>query len=410
VKKPKLSSTIKLIGSIIAALTLALATQAQIVKGIYSFVGYNFAQGGLIADSAGNLYGTTALGGTGFCKANGCGTVFELSHNSNGWTQTVIYSFQGLTDGENPQTGLVFDGQGNLYGTTLTTVFRLSPSSGGSWILTTLHTFSGPSESLLPQGPLILDSQANIYGVTTYGGSFAGCGVSGCGTVYRLSANPDGSWIQTVLHSFSGDGDGGFPVGALTLVGRNLIGATYQGGELKACSGTGCGVVFQLSPSNSGWRETVIYPFLGGVDGAYPGSGLTLDRAGNLFGSTFSASGTRGTIFELSPSAHGWKKTLVHSFTGTDDGLSPVGPVSLDTSGNVFGESTQPSWCDSFTTTCGVVFELSSQIPSWEVAHTYQLGYVNGSGGLLLDANSNVFGMYDGSSETGNSGVFEIKQ
>lgn len=410
-KNQKLSRTIKFARSIsvVLALTTALAivAPAQTVEGIYGFYGYNFAYGGMIADSAGNLYGTTQLGGTGGCKANGCGSVFELSPAGSGWTLTTIYSFMGTTDGANPATGLAFDTKGNLYGTTPTTVFRLSPASGGGWTETTLHTFTGQSDGGTPAGPLVLDATGNLYGSTSYGGTLSGiCGRSGCGVVYELSPNSDGSWQETVLHSFTGGTDGAYPVGGLTLADGDLYGAAYLGGNLTGCTGTGCGVVFELSPASSGWKETVLHSFNGAADGAGPQSGLAVNSAGNLFGTTSNLY-TRPVAFKLSRS-RGWKETILHSFTGSDDGSAPVGPLSLDAAGNVFGESTAPSWCNSFIISCGVVFKLSSSNGGWQVSALYKLGFVQPSGGLLLDAVGDIFGIDNGPTETGNSEVFEI--
>jgi uncharacterized repeat protein (TIGR03803 family) len=403
---------------------LTAAAWAQTAAQIYGFAGYNFAYGGLILDAAGNLYGTTYLGGTGFCNL-GCGTVFMLSPANGGWTETVLYNFAGGSDGEFPAAGLVFDAAGNLYGTTdqggaascsCGTVFRLSPASGGGWTETILHSFTYQADGAYPQGPLAVDASGNLYGNAFRGGTVAGsCAGEGCGVVFRLSLSSNGTWKETVLHSFSGGSDGGFPVGAVNLVGSTLYGATTQGGILSGCANTGCGVVFRLSHGATGWKETVLHNFTGGADGSNPTSGVTRDSARNLFGATTHGGNTKrcpglgcGVAFKLSH-ASGWKETVLHTFTKSNDGAFPTGPVSVDANGNVFGETIDPSWCTTFINTCGVVFKLSPASGGWQVSALYQIpNDWAPSGGLVIDTGGNIFGMGDGSSQTGASGVFTI--
>ncbi len=407
------------------AITLGpgVAAHAQTVSEIYGFYGYTFAYGGLVADSAGNLYGTTNLGGTGNCHS-GCGTIFELSPNGTGWTGTVLYNFAGGTDASYPAAGLVLDTHGNLYGTAYGgsatcgcgTVFRLSPATGGGWTESILYNFSGKGDGALPQGPLVFDSIGNLYGATFEGGTFGGtCGEGGCGLVFKLSPASGGTWTQTVLHAFSGGSDGRYPVGAVTLAGNTIYGATSLSGTLSGCGGTGCGVIFKLSQSATGWKETVLHSFHGGSDGSTPPSGPTLDAAGDLFGVTSYGGSTAdcapqgcGLAFRLSSSS-GWKETVLHAFTHSDDGAYPVGPLSFDAAGNIFGESVDPVWCNSFISTCGVVFKLSPEHGGWDVGALYKIpGEWGPSGGLLVNTAGDIFGMGDGSSETGVSGVFEI--
>ena len=182
---------------------------------MYSFQGgFDGAQpvAGLI-DKAGNLFGTTAFGGFA-----GSGTVFELTPPSTpggSWTETVLYSFQGGTDGYFPYSALVSDGAGNLYGTTLAggavcpicgTVFKLS-KRGGVWTETILHNF-GFTDGANPFGKLLLAVDGNLYGTTVSGGDFS------AGTVFELSApnRPRGAWTEKVLYSFTGSSDGAQPL------------------------------------------------------------------------------------------------------------------------------------------------------------------------------------------------------
>lgn len=201
----------------------------------------------LILDSAGNVYGTTVSGGNGSCGA-GCGTVFELMPKAEGsWTEKVLYSFKGDgRDGVGPSAGLIFDGVGNLYGTTggggiynAGTVFELTPTANGNWAEKVLHSFKfGSSGGWDPGGGLILDSSGNLYG--TAGGS-----VDGDGMVFELARIAGGRWAEKVLHTFRDDGkDGRNPVAGLIFdAAGNLYGTTESGGAYY-----GAGTVFELTP------------------------------------------------------------------------------------------------------------------------------------------------------------------
>ncbi|MGH6846196.1 MAG: choice-of-anchor tandem repeat GloVer-containing protein, partial [Methylocella sp.] len=257
----------------------ALAAPTETV--LHSFAGGSdggFPGGGLIADSSGNLYGTTEGGSTRDCLTLGnCGTVFKLSPSGS---ETVLYAF---TRNES-EAGLIADSSGNLFGTIPTggasicgfdgdygfgcgVVFKLSP--GGTY--TELHSFTGSSDGAFPGG-LIADSSGNLYG-TTGGGGASGCGGFGCGGVFKLS--PGGS--ETVLYSFTGGIDGGGPTaGLIADSSGNLYGTTAFGGS--AVCGGGCGVVFKLSP---GGTETVLHTLNGfPSDGSQPEAGLIADSSG----------------------------------------------------------------------------------------------------------------------------------
>ena len=289
---------------------------------LYSFTGGSagrFPQAGLIADSSGNLYGTTQFGG-----AMGNGVVFKLAP---GGTETVLYSFchlPGCTDGAYPQAGLIADSSGNLFGTTPYggtsndgVVFKLT--SGGTY--TVLYSFSGGGDGAFPGAPLIADGSGNLYGTTAAGGA------SNDGVVFKLT--PGGT--ETVLHSFTGsDGAGPF-AGLISDSNGNLYGTTAAGGA------PGYGVVFKLTP---GGTYTVLYSFTGGSDGANPAFGLTADNSGNLYGTTPSggasgcgASGC-GVVFKLTS---GGTETVLYTFTGLGDGAFPGSGLTADSSGDLFG-------------------------------------------------------------------------
>jgi len=244
--------------------------------------------GGLLRDSSGNLYGTTLSGGF-----HGDGSVFELSRDN---VLTYLYDFTGTPDGAAPIGTLTRDSAGNLYGTTTMggghndgSVFELS-STGEESIL---YSFSGePHDGAMPYGGLALGSGGRLYGTTAFGGS------SNRGTVFEVTT----AGKEQVLHSFSGSPDGSTPYsGLLRAVSGSLYGVTYYGGT-GACndgSGTGCGVLFELSPQG---QETILYNFEGAPDGANPLGGLAEDSAGNLYGTSFGG-GTYGcgTVFKYIP-------------------------------------------------------------------------------------------------------------
>jgi uncharacterized repeat protein (TIGR03803 family) len=378
---------------------------------------------GLIRDAAGNLYGTSWMGG-----ATNSGVVYELSPVGNGWTERVIHSFNGPVDGAAPFDSLVMDGAGNLYGTTQNggaynqgTVLKLEPASDGQWICSVLHAFTGGEDGGAPMYGLILDGAGNLYGTTIVGGIPGGkvC-FYGCGVAFKVAPDSDGRWIETVLYAFRGGSDGRIPIGALLLdkLG-NLYGSADQGGELKNCDGLGCGVVFELSPTSQGeWKESVLYEFAGGRDGASSGGALVFDSVGNLYGvggggDLNSCPGGCGVIFELSPnSSGGWQETLLHTFRGPIDGQGPVGPLTFDTEGNLFGVTEEGGPYSG-----GVVYELSHDGNGcWMMTeiHSFRQGGFQGSGlapGLLLDPSDNVYGVAASGGPMGDDGgvVFEIK-
>ena len=276
----------------------------------------------LIMDAAGNLYGTTEYGGSSnFCNgdAGGCGIVFRLSPKSGGgWTETVLHVFRSTakgTGGYLPFSGVALDAAGNLYGTALVggpstlcgnfgcgVLYKLAPTATGPWTETVLHTFSGGADGGLPWGGVILDAKSNLYGTAHLGGDLSACDGLGCGTVYELSPQTNGSWHFQVLHTFEGT-DGNAPAASLIFDSQGrLLGTTVLGGDVD-CDG-GCGTVFRLSHSSKGWDETVLHAFTGYPDGSQPYAAVTEDAAGNIFGTTQYggvSGGCCGTVFEIKP-------------------------------------------------------------------------------------------------------------
>jgi uncharacterized repeat protein (TIGR03803 family) len=296
-----------------------------------------YPQAGLIRDAAGNLYGTTSIGGS-----NHCGTVFKLDTTGK---ETVLYSFCSVTkaeDGRSPVAGLIRDAAGNLYGTTLVggtydqgVVFKLDTNGKE----TVLHTFGGGLDGGYPYAGLIRDAAGNIYGTTVYGGGTTDdeCfkqngGDMGCGTVFKLDRNNK----ETILYRFTGTGgDGRYPyAGLIRDATGNLYGTTMDGG-IAGCTINGftnCGTVFKLDINN---KESILYSFTGGWDGGNPQAGLVRDLAGNLYGTTWlSGANGVGTVFMLDSMG---KETVLHSFTGGWDGSGPAGSLVRDEAGNLYG-------------------------------------------------------------------------
>ncbi len=305
----------------------------------------NGPNGNLVFDLSGNLYGTTIYGGpSNLC----CGTVFELTPTASGpWKKTTLYSFTDVSAGRYPYAGVIFDTAGNLYGTTSVggsdggcgAAFELSPSSSGAWTETTLHGFGCGNDGNLPAAPLVFDQKGNLYGTTGSGGgkNTTVC-TAGCGTVFELTLNA-GAWTEQVLYAFGDGTDGDFPDGPLVLdAAGNLYGTAGAGGDF------GRGVVFELSPGTGGtWTESTLYSFEGGSDGQLPQFGLIRTRAGNFYGVT-DAGGVScncGTVFELLPvTGGGWAENILYTFSGGTDGGYPYSGLAIDKQGSLYGATT----------------------------------------------------------------------
>ena len=434
------SWTLNLSSCLAAALVLAIglalvaATQpahAQTLTLLHSFsngLDGSYPQAGLTMDRAGNLYGTTGSGGLpNHCVSFGCGTVFKLIYKNSGWLLYTIYSFQGGTDGDGPTARLVFGPDGALYGTTLYggqgncngdgpncgIVFRLQPPAGVChafqcpWTETILFRFEGGVYGGIPEGDIIFDPAGNIYGTTAAGGYTGGnCGSFGCGVVYELSQS-NGHWNETVLYTFYGGADGQRPDGGVIRdAAGNLYGTTAEGGGSSNC-GSGCGTVFELSPSQGGWTNNTLYAFQGFNDGAFPYAGLTLDAAGNLYGSTSSyGSGSGGTVFELTPSGGSWAFSTIYELTGRFLG-GPQGALTLDGTGNLLGAAQYDG-----ANNVGSVFKLAPMNGSWVYTDIHDFMPQGDGGwlfdGLVLDSKGNIYGTAFHGGIHGYGNVFEI--
>jgi len=420
----------------------ATSIQANVV---YSFSGASdggAASAPMIADNAGNLYGVTYEGGTNQLG----GTVFELSLSNGTWQKTVLYSFD---DGQ-PVGALVFDNIGNLYGVTgesgntcnpngcsgfsMGTVYELTPTGSG-WQRTVLHTFSGSPDGEQPGAGLVMDKAGNLYGTTEYGGDYnVHCG-GGCGTVFTLQHSGSG-WAYSVIHKF-GYSDGSSPQSQMIIDPQgNFYGTASTGGDINCpwvqrsavgiASGPECGTVFELTLLGGVWQEKTIYTFHASYEGAGP-MGLLMDDAGNLYGvTTFGGFDTTlcgqcGNLFKLTPSASGWTLTQLYDFVGSGDGQQPATNLVRDQAGNIYGvtQNGGPPNCGDSTTGfygCGTVVRLSQvggmgQTGQGVIATGYYV-FPGGAAGWipwsLTLSGGHLYGTTQEGALPGNGVIFEI--
>ncbi len=398
------AATAALAIAIVFALTVMLAqsAQAQTFKVLYNFTGGADGaspQAGLTMDAEGNLYGTTFGGGYSNCpqyvgELPGCGVVFKLSKLPSGWDLTPIHRFMGMrqSDGANPRVApLVFGPDGSLYGTTYGggiapraclwgcgTVFKLTPSITGDWTETLLYNFRGGADGRHPGSDVVFDQAGNLYAITFGGGAYNG------GTVYELSPLR-GGWTESVAYSFRGGSDGFDPSGGVTFdQGGDLYGVTFEGGDLSCDGPYGCGTVFQLTPSESGWTKNILHSFHGGTDGYGPGGDLIFDQLGNMYGIT-----DVGKVFMLSPSGSGWSFSVLYN-PGIGCGVAGQG-LTMDAGGNLYGAT----WCGG-AYDAGAVFTLTHGSGGWTYTSLHDFTFGNDGARpvstVRFDANGNLYG------------------
>jgi len=416
--QPDLSATVLRNNLRKTALTLALlctlatialpSAQAQTVTVLHSFTGKGdgalpYSGVNLIV---GSLYGTTSDGGQG-----GAGTVYRLNHRGSGWVLSTLYSFTGGSDGGGPLARVTAGPGGILYGTTYGgghtggnchasggcgTVFSLheQPTACHSaicpWIETVLYAFQGGSDGANTGWS---DDLVFDQAGNIYG-TTSGDSNGDDGTVWELSPS-NGGWTETVLHRFT---NGELPWSGVTFDGAgNLYGTTDAGG-------IGYGSVYELTPSGSGWNYQTIYEFQGRGDGFYPVGGVVFDAAGNLYGTTSNGSGNGGSVFEMQPSGSGWTFITLYN-----DFASPFGPQdtpTLDAAGNVYGTVFNEGYGNF-----GVVFKLAQSGGKWTETN---LAIFSGDnygpyGSVILDGEGNVYGTTAfGGSNGENGSIWEI--
>jgi len=390
----------------VQALTTAPAMQAQTFQVIssFSYTAGSVPMAGLTLDRAGNLIGTTRTGGDlyggYYCmlyQYNGCGTVFKLTRHGSSWLYSTLYEFHSY-DGGYPQTAVTIAPNGVVYGSTglggrcsssgfgCGTVFSAAPGVRAPvtvispWSETVLWGFQGADDGGPYPSEVIFDGAGNLYG-TTVGGAYS------AGNVFEMTPNGQ-YWNESVLYSFYGGSDGLYPHGVVFDAAGNLYGATRQGGNNDCSPYQGCGTVFKLTPSGSGWTKTILHVFDQNTEGGGPGH-VILDQAGNIYGATRGAVNP-GIIWELSPSNGSWTFTVLYRFTGYND-WGPEGRLTMDAAGNLYGAANGHG-----PKNYGEVFKLSPSNGSWIYTDLYDFQGTNDGcypyGFVTLDASGNIYG------------------
>jgi uncharacterized repeat protein (TIGR03803 family) len=390
----------------------AYASAGVTYKVLYQFTGGT--DGGqtsssLTFDAAGNLYGTTSSGGDlSQCRGSGCGVVFQLTPSTSGeWQETVLYAFQGGSDGSSPSGNLLFDKSGNLYGTTTGggtdncsgegcgTVFELSPKQGGGWTESVVYSFQGQSNGWSPVG--LTAGPDALFGITTGGGAGSNP------VVYELSKAGE-TWTEETLYVLSF----GTLNPALILDGQGNLYGTYYIIDVQFCIGIDdeCGTVFELQNSNGTWTETNIHDFDGGGTGGQPAAGVIYGR-GSLYGTAATGGNNKGIVFEMTPSNGAWTEKMIYNFCSVNnctDGSFPLAGVVMNASGVLYGTTSWGGTGSCATPGCGVVFQLAHTKSGWSETVLHNFQGADGSSpdqNLILDKQGNIYGV------AGNV-VFEI--
>jgi uncharacterized repeat protein (TIGR03803 family) len=368
----------------------------------------------LLLNSKGDLFGITSEGGsdTAVCYGYGCGVAFEIAPQTGRWKESVLFSFSPPSGTEyiQLQSQLAMDAAGNIYGTQADggdptcncgLIYQLTKTDG-VWTENVLHNFLGANsgDGATPYTGLVEDAAGNLYGATGNGGTYYDSG-----TIFELTPNSDGSWSYNIIYDF---GAGGYPTaqgpfGPLSIDSAgNIYGTTDDGGIYED------GTVFKLSPSNGGWKESVLFNFTLSY-GNYAGiNGVIIGPGGDLYGTTvYDGIYSLGTLYKLTPAVGYWNKTILHTFTGGLDGGNPFGGIIVSPTGALYGAGNQGG---SFG--YGNVFKFSETSGKWSqtVLHSFT-GKTDGSrpyGGLTLDAHGNLYGTASEGGAYGYGTAFEI--
>jgi uncharacterized repeat protein (TIGR03803 family) len=376
---------------------------------LYSFQGGadgSIPLAGVILDPAGNLYGTNTAGGDAV-GTEGHGVVYRLDPAGH---ERALYAFTGGADGSNALAGVVRDSAGNLYGTTACggTGPAQSFCTGGAGVVykldtaghqTVLHTFTGGADGAVPQAGVVLDEEGNLYGTTSAGG--AGNCPGGCGVLFKL----DTAGHETVLYSFPGGSNGSGPTGAIVDSAGNIYGSTNEGGVTNFLCKYGCGTVYKRDTAS---QETVLYSFPVGIDGYDPIAGVIVDSAGNLYGTAAGGGTTEygGIVYKVDSSGY---ETVLYNFTGGADGGDPFAGIIADSASNFYGTTRVGGTADA-----GVVYKLDTSGHE-TVLHSFDGGAAGAGpeAGVIRDLAGNLYGTttYGGSGdcEQGCGVVFELE-
>jgi uncharacterized repeat protein (TIGR03803 family) len=391
---------------------IATAAQAQSFTVLHAFSG---GRDGGYPFTGLTLQGQTFFGTT-FGGAADYGTVFSLKQVGSNWQFSTLHTFQNGPDGAGPSSPLIMGPDGALYGATsaggggpcLTsngyhgcgTVYKVLPpphassNANANWNTTILYNFSGTDGSY-PQGDLAFDNNGTLYGTTVNGGS------ADSGVIYTLTAST-GHWTQNILYDVMNNGDGQFPWGGVIFDNAgDLYGVMTGGGPHDF------GVVYELSPSGSGWTERAIHGFTDeGNDGMGPQSGLIRDPAGNLYGATVYLPNSGGSAFELTPSGGSWNYNFLSSFPGGLR-LGPYASMVMDSAGNLYGTTFADGQYGY-----GTIFKLTRSNGSWtyQTLHTFTGGDDGASpmAPLIFDASGNLYGTTSGGGHYSAGVVFKI--
>ena len=371
---------------------------------------------GLTIDAAGNLYGTTSAGGNGYGEVFKLSPthgswpltpLYRFTGGSDGATPVarIVFGPNGSLYGTTNAGG----GSGTCTSPAgCGTVFNLQPTPTRPptpltpWIETVLYRFQGGTDGAYPgYGDLVFDSSGAMYNTASQGGTFSCPNHLGCGAVYKLT--PSGrNWTQSVIYNFTGGSDGAFPLDGMVFdQAGNLDLTAWEGGIDNG------GTVVQLTPSGSGWTETTIHQFTAASDGSGPYAGVILDSSGNLYGAA-SSSGpdSGGTVFELTPPGGSWTYSVLQNFTGSG-AAGPLRNLVMDAAGNLYG-TTAIAGAYSY----GAVFKLTHSGNSW--TYTSLHDFTGGSDGanpycnLVFDSSGNIYGTASAGGADGHGVVFEI--
>ena len=383
---------------------------------VYRFVGGaggGAPYGGVTGDPNTALYGTTSNGGLGY------GTVFVVQPLLPWYIERSVYQFQGGSDGSTPYAAVVAGNGGVLYGTTtaggasdLGTVFRLTPRIvkrpiGPEYDESVLYSFKGGTDGAHPSGQLVIGSDGSLYGTTPLGGK------AGYGSVFKLSPKRSGGYSEEVLHAFGGRTarDGASPAASLYLEAQtgSLLGVTSEGGHY------GSGTVYKVAKTAGGYRERLLYEFQGDLDGGAPAGTLLRGKDGTFFGVT-QVGGLGGciggkihrgcgTVYQLTPSAGAFTKTIIYSFQGGVDGATPEN-IGTHQGDGIFGiTQAGGSVSNCGLAGCGVVFRLLDKPSGWSESTVWLFGNgydgTNPSGNIVVDASATTYGTLSGGGGNG---------
>jgi uncharacterized repeat protein (TIGR03803 family) len=390
---------------------------------LHSFLGASDGSspsGDLLADSAGNLHGTTVHGGMSsrscYIYGYGCGTVFELVGSGRRYRERVLHMFSGGNDGEYPSAALVGDGTGAMYGTTTSgggksnngTVFKIV--GGEEQVIWSFK--GGRKDGCRPTGNLIAEN-ATLYGTTEKGGvgAIRSCedNAGGNGTVFSLTS----AGAFRVIYRFKTTGDGQHPHGGLLFLNGALYGTTVDGGTYNL------GTLFKFTPSRSVYRESYLYSFKG-ANGALPNAGLIADASGALYGTTawggdghcYFGTGFSegcGVVFKLTPRQKGYTETTLYSFQAYGDGAGPFGDLLAGANRTLYGTTRYGGANDE-----GTVFALTPRRKTYVERVLWSFGALGDgqypAAGLIADSSGALYGTTTSGGALGTYGtVFEVR-